>query len=82
MSDEPPRPTELKAREIIESLRSAAIGEVPNSTARDIMTAAFVAEILAVAWSYQFEEDRAIPRTRVRQLVADAIEGNILGASS
>ncbi len=82
MSDEPPRPTELKARQIIENLRSEAINEVPNEAARDILTANFVADILAVAWSYQFEEDRAIPRTRVRQLVADAIEGHVLGGPS
>jgi hypothetical protein len=75
------RPTEIKAREIIERLRSESIGEVPDLTAREILTQGLVEAILDVAWTNQFEEDRAISRTRVRQLVADAIEARELGES-
>ena len=75
------RPTEIKAREIIERLRSQSIGEVPDPTAREILSRDLVEAVLDIAWSNQFEVDRAISRTRVRQLVADAIEARELGES-
>jgi len=73
------RRTEARAREIIERLRSEAVGDIADDTARTMLTDAFVSSILDVAWRFQFEDDRTVPRARVRQLVGDAIERRALG---
>jgi NifB/MoaA-like Fe-S oxidoreductase len=73
MSDEMDR-TRQGALEVLLSLRPAILSEIPDERARTLLTENLVNDVLREAWRNAFEENRTVFRSRLRQLVGDAIE--------
>lgn len=59
-------------------LRDGLLHSVKDETARKLLTADLVSKVLEIAWSHQFEDDRAPFRSEVQQVINDAIEAHFL----